>query len=83
MEGTAGTTAGSDGEVANAVLLAPLLVGTCNGVLETGGVSGVTGDGNANVFFYIIQILYTKSLKMSTVFWHFIKTVPSVGETCF
>ena len=50
MEGTAGTTAGSDGEVLLAVFKCPLLVGTCNGVLESGRVGGVTGDGNVNTF---------------------------------
>ena len=49
VQRTAGTTAGSNGEVTYAVLLAPLLVGAGNGVLEAGGVGGVTGDGNANV----------------------------------
>ncbi len=49
VEGTACAAAGCYGEVANTVFLAPLLVGTCNGVLESGGVGGVTGDGNAYV----------------------------------
>ena len=49
MQGTAGAAAGGHGEVLLAVLLAPLLVGTCNGVLEARRVGGVTGDGNAHV----------------------------------
>ena len=39
MEGTAGTTAGSDGEVLGAVLVAPFLIGAGNGMLEAGGVA--------------------------------------------
>ena len=50
MQGTACTTAGSYGEVLLALLYALLLVGTCNGVLESGRVGGVTSDGNINAF---------------------------------
>jgi len=50
MEGTAGAAAGSDGEVLLAVLPAPLLVGAGNRMLESGGVGGVTGDGNVHAF---------------------------------
>ena len=49
MQRTACAAAGSNGEVLHAVLIAPLLVGTCNRVLESGRVRGVTGDGNADV----------------------------------
>ena len=49
MQRTACASAGSNGEVLHAVLIAPLLVGTCNRVLESGRVRGVTGDGNADV----------------------------------
>ena len=45
MQGTAGAAAGSDGEVLAAILHALLLVGAGNGMLEAGGVGGVTGDG--------------------------------------
>ena len=48
MQGTAGAAAGSDGEVLAAILHALLLVGAGNGMLEAGGVGGVTGDGNVN-----------------------------------
>ena len=48
MEGTACAAAGSNGEVLLAVLKCPLLVGTCNKVLEAGRVGGVAGDGNIN-----------------------------------
>ena len=50
VQGTSGTAARSNGEVVYAVLVAPLLVSACNGVLEAGRIGGVTGDGNANVF---------------------------------
>lgn len=49
MQGTACAAAGSDGEVVDAVLDAPLLVGACDRVLEAGRVGGVAGDGNADV----------------------------------
>ena len=48
VQSTAGTTAGCDGELLLALLDALLLVGACNGMLEAGGVGGVTGDGNVN-----------------------------------
>ena len=48
VQGTARAAAGSNGEVLLAILDSPLLVGTGNQVLETGGVGGVTGDGNLN-----------------------------------
>ena len=48
VQGTARAAAGSNGEVLLAVLDSPLLVGAGNQVLETGGVGGVTGDGNLN-----------------------------------
>src|SRR5699024_7219487 len=51
MKGTSCTAAGSNGEVFLAFLVAFLLVGTCNGMLETCGVGGVTGDGNVNALF--------------------------------
>src|SRR5699024_6800589 len=51
MKGTSCTAAGSNGEVYLAFLVAFLLVGTCNGMLETCGVGGVTGDGNVNALF--------------------------------
>ena len=50
VQSTAGAAAGSNGEVLLALLDALLLVGTCNGVLESGRVGGVTGDGNVNTF---------------------------------
>ena len=46
MQGTAGAAAGSDGEILLTSLDALLLVGTCDGMLEAGGVGGVAGDGN-------------------------------------
>ncbi len=46
MEGSAGAAAGGNGEVLLALLVAFLLVGACNGMLEAGRVGGVTGDGN-------------------------------------
>ena len=49
VRGSTCTTTGCNGEVLSAVLITPLLVGSCNGVLESGGVGGVTGDGNSNV----------------------------------
>ena len=48
VQGTAGAAAGSDGEVLLAGLHALLLVGAGNGMLEAGGVGGVTGNGNVN-----------------------------------
>ena len=42
MESSTCTAAGSNREVVLAVFSTPLLVGTCNGVLEAGGVGGVT-----------------------------------------
>jgi len=49
--GTARAAAGSDGEVLLAVLDGPLLIGTCNQVLEADGVGdvemmGLIGMGN-------------------------------------
>ena len=63
MQRSACSAAGGNGEVANAVLNAPLFVGAGNGVLESGGVGGVTGDGNAdllqlhdgNAFRYVVS----------------------------
>ena len=49
VESSTCTATGCNGEVAYAVLLAPLLIGTCNGMLESGGVGGVTGDRNADM----------------------------------
>ncbi len=49
VEGTAGTAARGDREVADAVLVAPLLIGAGDGMLEAGGVGGVTGDGDADI----------------------------------
>ena len=46
---TARAAARSHGEISLAVLDAPLLVGAGNGMLESGRVSGVTGDGNTDV----------------------------------
>ena len=62
MQGTAGTSAGSYGEVLLALLYTFLLVGTCNRMLESGRVGGVTGNGNVyalfphdcNTFCYVI-----------------------------
>src|SRR5699024_8955623 len=51
MQGTAGAAAGSNGEILLALLHALLLVGACNRMLETGGVGGVSGDGNVNALF--------------------------------
>ena len=50
VKGTAGTAAGCNREVRLAGSNSFLLVGTCNGVLETGRVRGVSGDGNIDVF---------------------------------
>ncbi len=50
MKGSARATAGCDGEVLFAMVNAPFLVGACDGVLETGRVGGVAGDGDVNVF---------------------------------
>ena len=44
MQGTAGTTTGSYAEVGLASASTLLLVGTCSGVLEAGGVGRVTCD---------------------------------------
>ena len=49
MQGTARSSARCDGEVLHAVLNAPLLVCAGNGMLESGGVGGVTGNRNADV----------------------------------
>ncbi len=49
MQSTAGTAAGSYGEVLLAVLDGPLLVGAGNQMLEADGVGGVTGDGALHV----------------------------------
>ena len=49
VQGSARAAARSNGEILLAVLVAPLLVGACNGVLEASRVGGVTGDGNADV----------------------------------
>ncbi len=49
MESTSGTAAGCNGEVLEAVLNAPLLVGACNGMLEACRVGGVSGDGYADL----------------------------------
>ena len=46
MEGTAGAAAGSDGEEGLTLFDAFFLIGSHDGVLEAGGVGGVTGDGN-------------------------------------
>src|SRR5699024_3391266 len=51
MQGTACAAAGCYGEVFLAGLKALLLVGTCYRMLETGGVGGVSGDGNVYVLF--------------------------------
>ena len=51
MEGTACAAAGSDGEVFLSFLHALLLIGACHRMLETGGVGGVSGDGNVNALF--------------------------------
>ena len=48
MQGTARAAAGSHGEILLALLDALLLVSAGNGMLETGGVGGVTGDGNVH-----------------------------------
>ena len=48
--GTTRATAGSNGEILLTHLDAFLFVGACNRVLETGGVGGVTGDGDVNAF---------------------------------
>ena len=48
VQGTARTTTGSNGEVLLTLLDALFLVSAGNGVLETGGVGGVTGDGNVH-----------------------------------
>ena len=48
VQGTARTTTGSHGEVLLTSENALLLVSTGNGVLEAGGVGGVTGDGNVH-----------------------------------
>ena len=50
VECTAGAAAGGNGEIVPAVFNTPFLVGACNGMLEPGGVGGVTGYGNAYVF---------------------------------
>ena len=49
VQGAAGTTTRSYAEVCLAGTYALLLVSTCGGVLETGGVGRVTGDGNVYV----------------------------------
>ena len=49
VQGAARAAAGSDGEIVDAVLDAPLLVGACNRMLEAGRVGGVSGDGNSDV----------------------------------
>ena len=48
MQGTTRAAAGGHGEVLLALLDALLLVGAGNGMLETGGVGGVAGDGNVH-----------------------------------
>ena len=48
MQGSACAAARSNGEVLLALLGAFLLVGSRNGMLESGRVGGVTGDGNVN-----------------------------------
>ena len=51
MEGTACAAAGGYGEVFLSFLHALLLIGACHRMLETGGVGGVSGDGNVNALF--------------------------------
>ena len=46
MQSTAGAAAGGHGEVLLALLDALLLISTGHGVLESGGVGGVAGDGH-------------------------------------
>ena len=56
---TARAAARCHGEVSLAVLDAPLLISAGNGMLESGRVSGVTGDGNAHVLeLQHLPILY-------------------------
>ena len=49
MQGTSCAAAGSNGEILFACLGALLLICTCNGMLESGGIGGVTGDGYVHV----------------------------------
>jgi len=58
VEGSARTATRSNREVLNTVLVTPLLVGACNGVLESGGVGGVTGDGNADVLKLLFFVCF-------------------------
>ena len=51
VKSTSCTTAGSNGEVFLASFDTLFFVGTCNWMLETSRVGGVSGDGNVNVLF--------------------------------
>ena len=63
MQRTACSTAGSNGEIFLALLDTFLLISTCNGMLESGRVGGVTGNRyihaflmhDRNTFGYIIR----------------------------
>ena len=51
VKSTSCTTAGSNGEVFFTSFDTLFFVGTCNWMLETSRVGGVSGDGNVNVLF--------------------------------
>ena len=48
MQGTTCAAAGGNGEVLFALFNALFLIGAGDGMLEAGGVGGVTGDGDIN-----------------------------------
>ena len=50
VERSARAAAGRNREVLPAVFVAPFFISARNGVLEAGGIGGVAGDGNGNVF---------------------------------
>ena len=58
VKGTSRTAVRCNGEVLNAVFNAQLLVSACNGVLESCGVGGVSGDGNANVLKLLFFVCF-------------------------
>ena len=53
MQGTACAAAGSNREIFFVVFECPLLISACYQVLETGGVGGVTGNGNVDTLSLI------------------------------
>ena len=50
VQSSARAAAGSHGEISFAVVDSPFFVGACNGVLESGGVGGISRDGNVHAF---------------------------------